>query len=208
MGLRKVDHPYTLRLYGVTEEMFDEVVTPDIKADLLDGVMIVHSPAAPRHDDVAGFIRTAMRSFASYLALGIVLGPDVLFHPKPGRRFAPDILFVETAHNPIIELKQIEGIPDLAIEVLSPSNRYEDLNEKYPAYREAGIKEIWLVDPDNEEVKIDKRRGKRYTSRTLSTGRIESSVLPGFWLNAEWLWSEPPPSDLLCLLEILGKRLV
>jgi hypothetical protein len=41
LGLRKVEVPYTLRLYGVTEEMFDEFMTPDIKADLIDGVMIV-----------------------------------------------------------------------------------------------------------------------------------------------------------------------
>ncbi len=117
------------------------------------------------------------------------------------------MLFIETARAPDRDAKQIEGVPDLALEVLSPSNRYEDLNEKYPAYRAAGIKEIWLVDPDNEEVKIDKRRGKRYTSRTLAKGRIESTVLPGFWINAEWLWAEPLPASLTCLLEILGKKL-
>ncbi len=207
LGLKKVDVPYTLRLFDVTEEMFDDLTTPDIKADLIDGVMIVHSPASPRHDDVSGFIRGLMRYVATERRLGKVLGPDVLFHPQPGRRFAPDILFVEEARAPEIDAKQIEGIPDAAIEVLSPSNHYEDLNEKYPAYRQARIKEIWLVDPDNEEVKIDKLRGKRYTSRTLAKGRIESTVLSGFWLNVEWLWADPLPPDLPCLLEILGKKL-
>ena len=72
LGLRKVELPYTLRLYDVTEEMFDEIATPDVKADLIDGVMIVHSPASPRHDDVAGFIRAVMLPAVLTCALEIL----------------------------------------------------------------------------------------------------------------------------------------
>jgi len=56
-GLKTVDVPYTIRLYGITEEMFDELVDEDTKAELLDGVMVVHSPATIEHDDVGGFLR-------------------------------------------------------------------------------------------------------------------------------------------------------
>lgn len=69
-GLRTVDLPYTIRLYGVTDEMFDEMVDEDTKAELIDGVMIVHSPATLRHDNVAGFLRGLMRFYAADKGLG------------------------------------------------------------------------------------------------------------------------------------------
>ena len=52
-GLRTVDVPYMLRLYDINDEMFDEMVDEDTKAELIDGVMIVHSTASMRHDNVA-----------------------------------------------------------------------------------------------------------------------------------------------------------
>ncbi|MGH7226726.1 MAG: Uma2 family endonuclease, partial [Gemmataceae bacterium] len=55
-GLRTVEVPYMIRLYDITDEMFDEMVDEDTKAELIDGVMIVHSPASLLHDDVGGFL--------------------------------------------------------------------------------------------------------------------------------------------------------
>ena len=53
--LRSIDLPYMIQVYDVTEEMFDDLVDEDTKAELLDGVMIVHSPASIEHDDSAAF---------------------------------------------------------------------------------------------------------------------------------------------------------
>jgi Uma2 family endonuclease len=206
-GLRRVDLPYTLRLHGVTEEMFDEVVDEDIKAELLDGVMIVHSPASPRHDDVAGFVRGLMRYYARRKRLGRVLGPDTLVHLATCRKFAPDIFFIRQARvRRSLSEKQFEGAPDLVVEILSPSNRDEDLNDKRPAYRKAGVREIWLIDPDSREAVIDRKRKRGYTTTQSSEGRLTSAVLPGFWLDLAWVWSEEIPDDLECLEHILRQQ--
>ena len=53
-GLKTIDLPYMIQVYDVTEEMFDELVDEDTKAELIDGVMIVHSPASIEHDDSSG----------------------------------------------------------------------------------------------------------------------------------------------------------
>ena len=50
--IRSIDLPYMIQVYDVTEEMFDELVDEDTKAELIDGVMIVHSPASMEHDDL------------------------------------------------------------------------------------------------------------------------------------------------------------
>ncbi|HJT77764.1 MAG TPA: Uma2 family endonuclease [Gemmataceae bacterium] len=205
---RTVDLPYTIRIYDVTEELFDELVDEDTKAELIDGVMIVHSPASPRHDDVTGFLRLLFRAYARGKGLGLVLGPDSLIHPAPGRRFAPDLFFFEQGRVPQpLPEEQFEGAPDLVLEVLSPSNRDDDLDVKRPAYREAGIPEIWLVDPDRQQVLVDRRRRKRYTTETVSEGRVTSTAVPGFWIEAAWLWQEPLPNELDCLHEIMDQPL-
>jgi Uma2 family endonuclease len=205
LGFRTADLPHPLRIHPVTEEMFDELVNEDVKAELLDGVMIVHSPASPHHDDLAGFLRLLMRYYVAAKKLGKVLGPDSLFRPRPGRRFGPDLFFLEQRRVPRpLPRRHFETVPDLVLEVLSPSNRDEDLEEKRPAYREAGITEIWLVDPDEQHVLVDRRRKKRYTTDTVTTGRVTSAVVPGFWVEADWLWQEPLPNEVDCLQEILG----
>jgi Uma2 family endonuclease len=203
LGLHTVDVPYTLRLYGITDELFDELVDEDTKAELIDGVMIVHSPASLRHDDIAGFLRGLMRFYAADKDLGLVLGPDGLVRIKKGRRVGADLFFLSKDRVPKPLPKEYKGVPDLVLEVLSPSNRGEDLDDKRPVYREAGVKEIWFVDPDEREIILDRRRGDRYVTTTRSTGRVKSAVVRGFWIEADWLWSDPLPNEMQCLRSLL-----
>jgi Uma2 family endonuclease len=205
-GLRTVDLPFTVRLYGVTEKKFDELVEEDTRAELLDGVMIVHSPALPRHDAIAGFLRGLLRMYARNRKLGDVFGPDALVHLATCRRFGPDAFCFEQSRVPTpLPEDQFEGPSDLVVEVLSPSNREDDLDDKRPAYRQAGVSEIWFVDPDAQEIILDRRRGRRCTTTTIGTGRVASRILNGFWVEADWLWADPLPDDLTCLRAILGE---
>jgi Uma2 family endonuclease len=202
LGYQTVDLPYTLRIHGVTEEMFDEWADEDTKAELLDGVMIVHSPATLEHDDISGFIRTLMRCYAEATKAGHVLGPDTLVHLATCRKFAPDALFVKKGRLPKPRPKVYEGSPDLILEVLSPSTRDDDLEDKRPAYREAGVREIWYVDSENEEVLVDRAAGLRYAEKTIRRGKLRSTVLKGFWIDVRWLWSDPMPAVTECLRQI------
>jgi Uma2 family endonuclease len=200
------DMPYLLRVYGVTEAMFDELVDEDTKAELIDGVMIVHSSATLAHDEVGGFVRGLMDFYADERDLGKVLGPDSLVDLATCRRIAPDAYFLRKKRVPRRWPKEFDGAPDLAVEILSPSNRDFDLEEKRPAYRAAGVGEIWLIDPENQRVLVDRKRRRKYDEQVVSTGRIVSDMLQGFWLDAAWLWSEPLPNKMECLREILGGR--
>lgn len=203
--LRKADLPYTLRLHGVTEEMFEELADEDTRAELFEGDMIVHSPVSFRHDIVGNFVRSLMLFFADEKDLGTVNGPDTLIRIAPRRQFAPDAYFVakDRVPDPAPE-KLFDGVPDLVAEILSPSNRDYDLEVKRPAYRKAGVGEIWIIDPDSQEVLVDRKRKRGYATTQAGEGRIESSVLPGFWLDAGWLWAEPLPRAPACLRTILG----
>jgi Uma2 family endonuclease len=141
-GLETVQLPYTIRLYGVSEALFDELVDEDTKAELIDGVMIVHSPASMEHDDISGFLRALRSSYADDKGLGKVLGPDSLVRLGVDRRCAPDVFFVQQSRIPFPLPKEFAGAPDLVIEVLSPSNRDDDLHDKRPVYQAASVGEI------------------------------------------------------------------
>jgi hypothetical protein len=80
--LRSVDLPYTIHIPGVTEAQFDELVDEDTKAELLDRVMIVHSPATTQ-EEAAGFLRELISAYAEERRLGEVPGPRSLVRLGP-----------------------------------------------------------------------------------------------------------------------------
>ncbi len=204
-GFETANLPYTVRLYGVTEEMFDDLVDEDSRAELINGVMIVHSPASLQHDNRGGFLRALMSIYAEERALGLVLGPDSLVHLATCRKFAPDIFFIRQERVPTPLPKQFEGAPDLVVEVLSPLNRSDDLDNKRPAYHEAGVEVIWWVDAEYREVIVDRREADGYHEEIVTEGKLFSSVLEGFWIDVSWLWAEPLPNKMACLQEILQR---
>jgi Uma2 family endonuclease len=205
-GFKSIELPYTLRIYGVTEQMFDEIADEDTKAELIDGVMIVHSPASLDHERISTFLGSLMSVYAGARELGLFIGSgNGVVRLSAGRRLAPDGFFIVKARVPTPLPKEFGGAPDLALEVLSPSTRTEDLNEKRSVYRSAGVGEICFVDVDSRRVIVDRRRSTGYLDETISEGRVLSQVLDGFWIYAEWLWSEPLPNPMSCLNQMLGE---
>ena len=158
--IRSIDLPYMIQVYDVTEEMFDELVDEDTKAELIDGVMIVHSPASMEHDNIGGFTRGLMSFYSDAKELGVVLGPDSLIHLAPGRKCAPDVFFIRQERVPMPLPKEFEGVPELVVEVLSPSNRRYDLRDKRLIYREAGVGEVWFIDAALRQIILDRRQAE------------------------------------------------
>jgi len=211
IGFKTLDHPYTIRLYGVTEEVFDDLVDEDTKAELIDGVMIVHSPAVLEHEDLCSFLGGLMGFYADVKELGkVIASGNGIVHLATCRRVAPDIFFIRQERVPVPLPKEFDGAPDLVVEILSPSNRSDDLNDKRAAYREAGVGEIWFVDEEYRKVIVDRKqvgetRGVAlYVEDVITEGKVASTVLRGFWADASWLWSEPLPNRMSCLQEILS----
>jgi len=193
-------HPYLLRLYGISEAEFDALGNEDLKAEYVDGVMIVHSPASVSHEWRVAFLLTLLNLYVSEQGRGIVLGGNALFRVG-SRRFAPDIMVVGDTTR--VTSKEIEGPPDLVMEVLSESTRDYDLGEKRIAYREAGVREIWWVDEKARVVMVE-RQGDSYRTERVSEGWVMSEAVPGFRIRAEWLWHESAPPVIRCWEAIRG----
>ena len=112
-------------------------------------------------------------------------------------------MVVRTERTGLMQKTRLEGPADLVIEIVSDADAHLVYREKLPRYREAAIPEIWIVDPFRGEVLVDRLVRGTAERAVLKTGRLESTVVPGFWIEVDWLWRERLPSTPVCLDAIL-----
>ncbi len=206
-GHQVIEVPQLLRIEGVTQALYDALteLEEDVKAELIDGVMIVHSPEKTRHEQEFRFLFVLMNLFAYAERWGEVLGSMATVHLGECRKVKPDIVAVREERKQIITEEAIEGTPDLVVEIVSQSTRRYDFGEKRKVYEQAEVPEIWLVDFEREQVTVFRKAKQGYKSETKKSGILRSQVLKGFWLEVEWLWQEELPDPNECLRVILAK---
>jgi len=91
----------------------------------------------------------------------------------------PDLLFVSEIRLPILAEKNVQGAPDLVIEVLSPSTQAEDRGPKLTLYERSAILEYWIVDPSSKTVEI-REFARTRRIRVYQEGQsFESALFPG-----------------------------
>jgi Uma2 family endonuclease len=98
----------------------------------------------------------------------------------------PDILFVSTARGDIVTPLNVQGAPDLVVEILSSNRRY-DKRVKYEMYERARVAAYWIVDPDDEFVEVYRHDGRHFV-RTNVGDTLTSPLLPGFDMNVRDLF--------------------
>lgn len=196
-SLRRLAHPFLLRAYDATPDEYEAIDNEDFKCEFLDGVLIVHSPATFEHEDVAGFVLMWLRDFVSNRRLGWVLGSNAVMQ-LGDKRFSPDVSFLGVLNKDRVSAGRVIGPMDLVVEVLSSSTRTYDRGEKLAAYRDGGVPEIWLIDPDEQVFQAHVLRDNRYDVTVLATGRYAAASVNGLALTVDWLWRRPLPGLLEC----------
>ena len=172
----------------MTEEEFIEFCDEDIRAEYIDGEVIVHSPVSNRHSRISTFLTTILQLYIDQHLLGTIWGENFQLRPRAGLRRVPDLVFVSTENQVIITNTEIDGAPDLVVEIVSPDSIERDWRIKYLEYERAGIKEYWVIDPIYEKMNIYclNEQGK-YETQKIEQGILKSKVLSGFWIKPEWL---------------------
>ena len=89
----------------------------------------------------------------------------------------PDILVV--CKKDILTDKGCDGAPDIVVEIVSPGNAYHDYITKLMKYRQAGVREYWIVDPEKEKVFLIDFENEENGEYTYEDA-IRSKVLEGF----------------------------
>ena len=144
------------------------------------------SPFGP-HQLVVGRLYSRLEQHVRWRNLGyVVLSPmDVILDREKALVVQPDLLFLSTARREIFT-SQIWGAPDLTIEVLSTTRRHHDRVVKVQWYREYGVRECWVVDPDAREIEVlDLTAPERASSVFSGRQAVRSLVLPHLRLRSD-----------------------
>jgi len=171
------------------------------QTEWVDGEVIVFVPPAVPHQHLLWFLGTLLGLFVRRRQLGtLLLAP---FEMRLGRvSREPDILFVAERHAERLTPQRLIGAADLAIEIISPDSVQRDRRVKLAEYAAARIPEYWLIDsrPGADGADFLTLTDGVYEALPVDPlSRVRSRVLPGFWLDPEWLRRDPLPDPLDCL---------
>jgi Uma2 family endonuclease len=151
-----------------------------LKRELVNGEIVV-SPAGWKHSEITIKISHILATFLEGHPIGMLAGPDLGVWLSNGNLRSPDITFVRNEKQPKEEdqYKFAEFIPDLAVEVLSPSDRPQFVEEKIREFLENGVPIVWLVDP--KQITVTEYRSLSETQQYSGDDMISAEpVLPGF----------------------------
>ncbi len=164
----------------------DYALLPDDgkRYEVIRGELYMAAPPRPLHQRVITRLSFFLEGFLENSDLGtaFVAPIDVILPEKLGDPVQPDIDVVRRESLHIIDELNIQGAPDLVVEVLSPSNPAHDRNLKYDLYAEAGVQEYWIIDPHSRTVEIHVLQDGTYEifGKWSEGEAVRSAVLNGF----------------------------
>jgi Uma2 family endonuclease len=156
----------------------------DLRHELIDGEHYVTASPNLRHQEIVGNLLFAIRSWLEDHPIGRVYVASVDVVLTPTNVVVPDLLYMSHARAADIRTPQaVRGVPELLIEILSPSTRKRDEMLKRNLYECEGVAEYWIIDPSGEHVHVYRRSGTAFDRpETLSGaegGVLTTPLLPG-----------------------------
>jgi Uma2 family endonuclease len=163
----------------------DYVQLPEDKRyEILDGDLFMVPAPGIKHQSVSLNLTMALFQHIRDYRLGRLLEApcDVILSNED--IVQPDILFIKSDRCGIVGELNIQGAPDLVIEILSPGTREKDLEIKRKIYARFGVQEYWIVDPAAETVEVLTRSALGYAPAGTygKSDGLSSPLLPDFKL--------------------------
>ena len=169
------------------EEFVRLVGTCDTFQELVEGELITVSPGMFLHNYIRDRLLILLSAFVEAHQLGIVVSEQP-FHLFGNTVRYPDVAFVRSGRT-LPSDKFPEGAPDLAIEVISPTNTPHEIDQRVSDFFAAGSTRVWLVYPEHREVYAHGLAGvvRRRGEETLE----DPEMLPGFSIKVSSLFGQP-----------------
>ena len=124
----------------------------DERYELLDGELVLTAAPNIAHQRVSGRLESRLRAFVEEKGLGEVFDAPTDVVLSDTDVVQPDILFISKGRADIVTADNVQGAPDLVVEVLSPTTARRDWRDKLGLYSRHGVQEFWLADPQTEIV--------------------------------------------------------
>ncbi len=163
----------------MTAEQFDALPEEEgRKWELLDGELIEVSSATPRHGLVLVQLSSLLHIYVRERKLGAVL-PRTDLAVRKDSRLRPDLGFFSMDAWQSVDVRRVPVVqtPDIAVEIVSPSETGRMIDRKLDAYLKWGVQEVWLIYPETGTLFVHTSFG----AQRLSEGAfLTSELIPGF----------------------------
>lgn len=162
--------------------------------ELIDGRIVMTPPAGWTHASVETNIARFLGQHVAESRLGTAFGSSAGYDLPSGDTVEPDFSFVSdkrmAATPPTKPDQFLRAVPNLVIEILSPSTAKRDHTEKKDIYARNGVDEYWIVDPRHRAVTVFHLGEHAYEAgRTFTRGRVRSRVLPKLHVSIDKLFA-------------------
>ena len=162
--------------------------------ELIEGEVYMTPSPNTKHQRAVGRLFRALADHVEAHDLGeMFLGPyDIVF--SKWTALEPDLLFIRKERSGIVTAANVQGAPDLVIEILSPSNKAYDRKTKVREYEKAGVAEVWYLDPEEktaEVLNLGSNRRYEVTAELSGSEAIRSAVFPGLSLTLDEVFAGP-----------------
>ena len=165
-------------------EEFDRLEEPDeLSYELDGGELVVMTKPRPLHNRIVARLFRALDRYLENHPVGEVFMPEVLYILGPNTKRAPDVSFLRAERAQKIDPSlDVPGAPDIAVEVLSPTDTVAAMRRKIRQCLAAGALYVWVVYPETREVEVW-REPARAQVALQETDLLEApDLLPGFAL--------------------------
>lgn len=160
----------------ISVEEFDRLEEEEFRYELDEGELITLTRPGTDHGRIERRLLMVLQTYLDDRGGGEAFGPDILFVLGPLTKRAPDVSVVLRA---IGSVKEIAGAPDIAAEILSPSNTKKEMRRKLSQFFATGCKLAWIIDPQTRTVQVwDSISGPSCVLRESDS--LETPLLPGF----------------------------
>ena len=167
----------------------DYVLLPDdgLRHEIIEGEHYVTPAPVTRHQRISGNLYYLMRSYLEAHPIGELFHAPYDVVLADTNVFVPDLVYISKDRWHLITVKNLQGAPDLAIEILSPSTRFRDERLKRGVYERMGVEEYWIVDPDRDAIDVRRRAADDFQP-PIRYGKgdvLTTPLLPGFDLPVD-----------------------
>jgi len=167
----------------------------DKRRELINGIVQLMSPAPRRkHQSISSLLNYFIVNYLKNKKCEVYTAPFDVRLPKNGEKGDDKIYTVVQPDISIIcDLEKLDdrgciGAPDLIVEILSPSTAKKDINDKFILYQECGVKEYWIVNPNDENINVfflDKKGKYQLVGMYAGDMDIKVNIFDDFKINAK-----------------------
>lgn len=173
---------------------FYDWVTEEVKAEFINGEIIIHSPVKKRHWNVSDLLSRLMSYYASMKKIGRV-GTEKVMISLSRNDYEPDICFFSVEKTADFTDDQVLfPAPDFIVEILSKKTAALDRGIKKTDYAAHGVREYWIVDPAKQRIEqyiLPTGSDAYFPAKKYQWGEeIESIAIPGFKIPVQAVFDE------------------